>query len=199
MGQLSIIVFSGICVLVASYTLWYQYRRSLARANGCLPPKTLPQIDPILGLDVFLQAGKLVQENRYLTEQARLYNDIGRTYQTTVLGTSAINSIESQNLQAVFVSQFGNWGVEPIRLSAAKPFLGRGFLTTDGSRWEHSRTLLKPSFNKANIANMSTLEKYLKMVMDRIPADGSTVDLQPLLLNLVGVLAASMVDRLWSH
>ena len=36
------------------------------------------------------------------------------------------------------------------------------------------------------MADMSTSEKYLNLVIDRIPKDGSTVDLQPLYLNLVG-------------
>ena len=55
----------------------------------------------------------------------------------------------------------------------------------DGPRWEHSRALLKPSFNKANMTDLSVFEGYVKMVVDQIPKDGSTVDLQPLFFNLV--------------
>ena len=45
--------------------------------------------------------------------------------------------------------------------------------------------LLKPSFSKENMTDLLTLERYLKMVINRIPKDGSTVDLQPLFFSLV--------------
>ncbi|KAL8737122.1 MAG: hypothetical protein Q9181_001993 [Wetmoreana brouardii] len=54
----------------------------------------------------------------------------------------------------------------------------------NGPAWEHSRTLLRPSFNKGTAIDLPTLETYLGKVMDRIPKDGSTFDLQPLLFSL---------------
>ena len=98
------------------------------------PAKKFPYKDPFLRLDVFLQVGKLIEENRYLPEQVRRYDDLGRTFETNILGSSAISSIELENLNAIFVSRFNDWGVEPVRLSALMFFCGRGFITTDGTR-----------------------------------------------------------------
>ena len=102
----------------------------------------------------------------------------------------SINSIEPENLKAVFSSNFNDWGVEPVRLPAGYLFCGRGFLTTDDPAWERSRSLLRPRFQKGYALNLPALnlpalEKHLRHVLDRIPHDGSMVDLQPLLFQLV--------------
>lgn len=57
-------------------------------------------------------------------------------------------------------------------------------MTTDGSFWEHSRALIRPTFARAQIANLSTLEVHVSRMIDLIPKDGSTVDLQPLFARL---------------
>lgn len=176
---------SVACLVTVYYLAKTQRRRTLARTNGCQPPKKFPHKDPFLGLDVFFQTGKLFEENRYLPELVRRYKDHGSTFEVNSLGSSKINSIAPENLQAVWSSKFKDWGVGPIRLPALDPFCGSGFITTDGPVWEHSRALLKPSFNRANMTDLAALEKYLRMVIDRIPRDGSTVDLQPLLFSLV--------------
>jgi cytochrome P450 len=62
---------------------------------------------------------------------------------------------------------------------------GRGFLTTDGEMWNHSRKLLKPTFSKNNILDLSPLSKELDKLLETIPADGSVIDLQPVLSNMV--------------
>ncbi len=185
MGYLSIVWLSGVCILAAYYITKVQRRRMLARANGCQPPRKFPHKDPILGLDLFFKAGKLFEENRYLPELVKRYKENGNTFETKSLGSFTINSIAPENLQTVFVSKFKDWGVQPVRLPAQDPFCGHGFITTDGPEWEHSRALLKPSFNKANMSGLPNLDKYLKMVINRIPRNGSAVDFQPLLFKLV--------------
>lgn len=185
MGILMNSCVAAICVFAAYYLIKLQRQRSLARANGCRPPKQFPHKEPILGLDLFFKAGTLFKENRYLPELMQRYHNNGRTFGTKSLGLPAINSVAPENLQAVFSSRSKDWGVEPIRLPAQDPFCGRGFITTDGPAWEHSRALLKPSFNRANIADLSTLENCLKITIGCIPRDGSSVDLQSLFSNLV--------------
>ncbi|KAL9031244.1 MAG: hypothetical protein Q9196_000712 [Gyalolechia fulgens] len=158
--------------------------QALARANGCQPPKKFPHADPFLGIDLFLQAGKLFEENRYLLELIKRYAENGRTFQTNLFGTASINTIEPENLRTIYSAKFLDWGVQPIRLPAQEPFCGRGVITTDGQAWEHSRSLLQPSFRRSNIADLSILETYLTKVIDRIPTDGSTFDLQPAFFSL---------------
>ena len=110
-------------------------------------------------------------------------------------GSFTINSIRPENLQTIWVSRFKDWGVQPVRLPAQDPFCGVGFITTDGPVWEHSRALLKPSFNRANMTDLPTLERYLRLVIDHVPKDGSTIDLQPLFFNLVRSRGISGVKK----
>ena len=195
MGYLSTIFFVGTFTAIAWYAIRIQHRQRLARANGCQPPKIYPHKDPFFGLDLFLSTGKLFKENRYLPELVRRYHYYGSTFETKSFGSFAVNSIRPENLQTIWVSNFKDWGVQPVRLPAQDPFCGVGFITTDGSIWEHSRALLKPSFNRANMTNLPTLERYLHLVIDRIPKDGSTVDLQPLFFNLVSFRESSGVQK----
>lgn len=176
---------TALCAVSVYFLLQKWNRSSAARQHGCQPPPAYPHKDPLLGLDLFLNTGSAIQEHRYLPELTRRYNTLGNTFSAKSLGSSSINSIEPENIKAVFSSNFNDWGVEPVRLPAQDPFCGRGFITTDGPSWEHSRSLLRPSFNRGNAVDLFTLETYLSKVIDRIPRDGSTVDLQPLLFSLV--------------
>jgi cytochrome P450 len=67
-------------------------------------------------------------------------------------------------------------------------FCGVGFLTTDGSIWQHSRKLLKSSFSKSNISDLSFLSREVDKLFAKIPGDGSAVDLQPLMSLMVRAL-----------
>jgi len=110
---------------------------------------------------------------------------MGRTFSTLSFGTKVICSIEPENLKTAWVTKFEDWGVQSSRLPALGPFVGRGFLTTDGPHWEHSRALLKPSLRRANISNLEPFERSLQEMMGKIPRDGTTIDLQAFFFDLV--------------
>ena len=188
MGFLTALLASIVCILGVSYIAKLRQRHIESHANGCQPPKKYPHSDPFLGLDLFFKTGKLFEENRYLFDLLERYGKLGRTFETNLLGSPSINTIEPRNLQTIYVTKFVDWGVQPVRLPAQEPFCGRGFITTDGAQWEHTRALLKPSFNKANV-DLASLERGLQLVLSRIPRDGSVVDLQPLFLQLVSRFA----------
>lgn len=132
-----------------------------------------------------LSTGSVIQEHRYLPELTKRYTTLGNSFSAKSLASSSINSIEPENIKAGFSTNFKDWGVEPVRLPAQHPFCGHRFITTDGAAWEHSRALLRPSFNRGNAIDLPVLEWFLGNVIDHIPHDGSTVDLQPLLFSLV--------------
>ena len=93
------------------------------------------------------------------------------------------------NTQAVLSQLFDRFGVEPLRLHLGEPFIGKGVFSTDGSYWQQSRELIKPMFARAQISDFLALDVHLDRLMDRIPADGSTVDLQALLKLMVRLLS----------
>lgn len=63
--------------------------------------------------------------------------------------------------------------------------MAQGIFTADGSIWARSRALIRPTFARSGISNFSCLEKHVGRLLDLIPHDGSTVDLQPLMKHLV--------------
>ncbi|KAL9124979.1 MAG: hypothetical protein Q9217_005758 [Psora testacea] len=149
----------GVASLALTYLLFRRWQYdSASKSKGCSPPKPYPHKDPILGIDLFLSTGKAIQEHTYLQELTRRYNTLGNTFRSKSLGAESVATIEPENLQAVFSTNFNDWGVEPVRLPAQAPFCGKGFITTDGPVWEHSRGLLRPSFNKSKAVDLAALE-----------------------------------------
>ena len=109
----------------------------------------------------------------------------GPTFQSSLLGTTTISTIDPKNLQSIYSLDFQSFGLESLRLPTAGLFMGRGIFTTDGPFWEHSRALVKPIFTRAQFADLETLEHHLQQMIDLIPGDGSSVDILPLLSKLV--------------
>lgn len=72
-----------------------------------------------------------------------------------------------------------------MRLHTGEPFIGKRVFSTDGAYWQYSRELIKPLFARAQVADLATLDLHLDRMMNRIPRDGSTIDLQALLKLMV--------------
>lgn len=186
MVWLLVTTLSGLCLALAYYYVNLQRYKSLARTNGCQPPRLYAHKDPIFGLDLFIQEGRMFSEHTFFPITAQRYKENGTTFETRSLAKPTICSCEPDNLQSVFASNARKWGVS-YRLPALNDYFGRGFLTTDGVEWEHSRALLTPSFTKSNLSDHTDFNHHLELMMKQIPRDGSTVDLQELLFSLVSL------------
>lgn len=184
MANISLLAITVLCAVIAYLLLRKWQGEVTAHKHGCQSTRSDPHEDRFFGIHLLLNTGSAIQEHRYLTELTRRYTTLGNTFSAKNLGSSSINSIEPENIETVFSTKSNDWGVEPVRLPAQDPFCGRGFITTDGTAWRHSRSLLRPSFNKGDAVDLSSLGTLLEKVIDRIPSDGSTVDLQPLLFSL---------------
>ena len=178
----SIIIITYAIVSIEKYLS----RRKICVTHGCLPPPSLPQRDPIFGLDLLLQFFKALKENRRNMSMNELFQLHGQTFQSATWGTTKIYTITPENLQAVFATDFSSWGVQPMRLFAFEPFVGRGIMCVDGALWEQSRALIKPTFARAQIADLhlTAYAAHVNKLIDLLPKDGSTVDLQPLFSRL---------------
>lgn len=157
--------------------------RQLESRNGCRPPTQVPHWDPF-GLDYFLQTGKAIEEKRWFSLLFDRYVKFGNTFESKFFGSPTIQSCEPENIQSVFSTNAKDWGVS-FRLAGFKDYAGRGFLTTDGPEWEHSRAALAPSLTKKNIWDHESYEYYLQLLARRIPKNRGPVDLQELIKMLV--------------
>jgi cytochrome P450 len=73
----------------------------------------------------------------------------------------------------------------PRRSEGVKPLMGLGILTTDGERWAHSRRMVKPTFNRAQVSDRGMFEKHFERFLRLLPRDGSTVQMSSLFSQLV--------------
>ena len=185
MNSLLVAVLVGTLPVIAYCARIWLTRLSFARQHGCgLPPARRSR--PLL-----LRVGSKIQSARTAQHQCRfpaevaLFHQYGQTYRDSTLIDSRLKTCNAENIQSVFGSK--KWGIGPYRKRAMGPFCGDGFITNDGPVWEHSRSMLKPSFHRDNIADLGAFEDAVKSLIARIPGDGSTVDFQPLIELMVSL------------
>ena len=156
--------------------------RRLEREWQCQPTRKLET--GVLGIRHLLKILKEMKSHTVLSSIQDRFQRIGHnTYGFSMLGTPLITTCEPDNIKTVLALDFEKWGVGPIRKSAAS-FVGFGIFLTDGPAWQHSRNVLRPIFNKSQLADMSILKQHTLNLMSKIPFDGTTVDLQPLFFQL---------------
>jgi cytochrome P450 len=138
----------------------------------------LPIKEPFLGLDAQFAMYKDIPSMH------RHHQRYGKTLkiQPWVAPTNFV-TVDPANIRAINTGK--DWGVESMRLGGMEEFCGRGFLSTDGTVWQQSRKLLKPTFAKNNLQNLEYLSQQVDNMFSELPSDGATVDLQPLFFTMV--------------
>jgi hypothetical protein len=116
-------------------------RRHFAKAYGCKPPVKFPQPERILGIHFFNSLQSMMKSKTLLSTGVEWHRAIGNTFSATVLGQSAIATVEPENVKAVLATQFHDFGIG-TRYRAMGALLGHGIFASDGSRWEHSRVTM---------------------------------------------------------
>lgn len=189
MHSLSLIVtlFVPLAIWQLSRRVYVQIQRNaFAKQNQCKPIARYPHKDPILGLDVFIQDVKSMQNRTYIESLRNRFTRFGRMWQCTSFGQDWVFSMEPDNIQAVFSRDFEIWAAEPIRYLACKPFIGeRSFFSVDGPVWRHARNQTKPALGKSEYTDFARIESHFQRFLTLIPHDGSAFDIVPPLEKLV--------------
>lgn len=155
-------------------------RRQLIRRSGCQPVAKSFNKDPFLGLDTLPDTIRAVKQHRILDRGCELFRDYGNTFTVKELGRRAILTIEPENIKTVLSHRFKDYGIS-FRLAPFKPLLGEGIFDTDGEHWASSRALIRPSFARDQVADLTSLENLIQDLFLLLPRDGKTmVDLQEL-------------------
>lgn len=111
------------------------------------------------------------------------HNQHGPTFKTS-LGRRVVVTIEPKNVQAILALKFKDFDLGS-RNKALSPLLGQGIFASDGQLWEHSRALMRPNFARNQVADVGLYERHVSNLINNIPVDGSTVDLQELFFQMV--------------
>lgn len=156
-------------------------RRALVKQHGCLPPNRVPSKDPILNADLIYQQIKAYRNADLLNSWARRIHSGGNhTVFLKPLRMNVFLTENPDNIKAMLATNFDKWSLGEERITQMAAYLGYGIFCTEGAAWKHSRELLRPCFERSQVADVDMMEKHTKRLLDRIPADGSTIDLQPL-------------------
>ncbi|KAB8273783.1 cytochrome P450 [Aspergillus minisclerotigenes] len=158
--------------------------RQFKKRHGCLPPPRDHHKDPVLGLDEVRSMLRVFREDYLMEYTLEKYRRHGNTFATSVLGDDDIFTAEPENIKTILAVKFKQFELGETRRRTFHPLLGDGIFAADGPQWEHSRTLLRPSFTRTQIAATDLHERHIQRLISRIPRDGSTVDLQELFFNL---------------
>ncbi|KAF7929677.1 hypothetical protein EAE99_004581 [Botrytis elliptica] len=188
MASLLTIITSILLATILPYyllTTYFRARRAsqAAQTHGCKPIPRVQSRDPILGFDTFIKIQKADAAGHRSEAYRALHQQYGSTFLMNSLGTE-LQTSHAENIQAICTSSFNDWGVGPMRGTIGLPFLGRGIFTEDGEFWKHSRSLVRPTFSRAEIADLDNFERHVTRFLAFIPKDGSTFDMLPLVKRL---------------
>lgn len=192
MGQTSRLLLFALSLLIA-YIVGAKILDRLSysrdkRLHGCQDAKKYPHKDPFFGLDLLIKDTKEHKNSVYLAEIKRQFAIYGKTHEVRFLNARMIRTMDPKNMQAVLGLNAKDFGLQPLREGLAMPLFDRGINTTDGEYWQYSRSLIKPTFSRVEICNLTSLEFHFGRLLDLIPRDRSKIDLQPLFSRLVRCL-----------
>ncbi|KAJ6093178.1 hypothetical protein N7486_008467 [Penicillium sp. IBT 16267x] len=154
--------------------------RQIMRAHGCKKVAKAANKDPFLGIDTVFWVKRAYKNHKLLDGNTELFQTLGSTFTTRQLHKYGIGTIEPENIKTILSLKFDDYGIA-FRLEPFKALLGKGIFDTDGEHWAASRALIRPSFTRDQIADLTSLENLIQDLFALLPRDGKTVvDLQEL-------------------
>lgn len=87
-------------------------------------------------------------------------------------------------MKTILATNFKDYSLGKRRAEAFIPVFGHGIFDTDGAAWERSRAMIRPNFTRSQVADLDTFETHISHLINAIPRDGSTIDLQELFFSL---------------
>ncbi|OAL26002.1 hypothetical protein AYO20_10271 [Fonsecaea nubica] len=185
-----------LIALVAVYALHRIYyelttgarRRRMIRDNGCEEVVWYPHkgiMGKLYGVDVIKQMVQSGKEGR-MNEATRLRNfSSGRnTLKLRMAKNTVISTIEPEIIKTILSTKFQDYSLGKRRRQVFLPIFGHGIFANDGTAWERSRAMVRPNFTRQQVADLDMFEAHVSHLIDSIPRDGSTVDLQDLFFGL---------------
>jgi cytochrome P450 len=125
-----------------------------------------------------------LRNSRYLRLGKQRFDENGDTFAFRQLGKLGVLTNDPINVKAILSNQFQDFGVGKRRAEAFEPLIGHGIFTADGVSWERARKLVRPSFARGQLDDISTFEPHLQHFLANLPVGAEAVDLQPLFQSL---------------
>ncbi|TLD20553.1 hypothetical protein PspLS_08711 [Pyricularia sp. CBS 133598] len=88
-------------------------------------------------------------------------------------------------MKCVLSSHFKDFSNGDLRSKSVAPLLGRGILAADGEEWHRQRALIRPSFVRTQVTDLSVFERHATQLIDAIERQGYSVDAQHLVEQMI--------------
>jgi cytochrome P450 len=124
-----------------------------------------------------------MEAGRLMRTHAGFFDLYGKTYEEKFFDVRRINTMQAQNFQQITALNFNDYG--KANLISTVPMMGKGILFHDGPIWKRSRDMIKPTFARVEISDVESFSYHFDRFLEGIPRDGTTIDLQGPLHNLV--------------
>lgn len=131
---------------------------------------------------MLLAAKRYAKSHSTLRFFLQLVDESGTTFEQSLLGARALNTIDPENIRTILSTSFEDYNLG-FREPSFHPLLGSGIFTQDGPAWKQSRQLLRPHFASTQANVFLQIQSCVESLIRSIPKDG-IVDLQPLFFNL---------------
>jgi cytochrome P450 len=175
-------IWAGVVWLAYTYNV-YLNRKSHAKSQGCEEPTTLQQ-ESFLGYGMLRDSFEALRNSTYLRLGKQRFDENGDTFAFKQMGKLGVLTNDPINVKAILSTQFQDFGVGKRRAEAFEPLIGHGIFTADGASWEKARKLVKPSFSRGQLDDISTFEPHLQNFLASLPGEDEAIDLQPLFQGL---------------
>ena len=175
-------IWAGVVWLAYTFNA-YLKRKSHAKFHGCEQPITLRQ-ESFLGYGMLRDSFEALRNSTYLRLGKQRFDENGDTFAFKQMGKLGVLTNDPINVKAILSTQFQDFGVGKRRAEAFEPLIGHGIFTADGAPWEKARKLVRPSFSKGQLDDISTFEPHLQNFVASLPGETEAVDLQPLFQGL---------------
>ncbi|KAI9044289.1 putative cytochrome P450 alkane hydroxylase [Aspergillus affinis] len=179
-----LVVFGGalyLTFLVLQYIQQLYKQRKHAQSLRCQPAP--PGTPGIFGFRSFYRLSRAAKEKRWVEYIANQYGIYGNTFTQKVMGRWMISTIDPENIKAILATQFTDFSLG-TRHREFYPLLGDGIFTLDAGGWSHARGLLRPQFARDQVADLNLMDGHISRMIDLIPTDGSSFDIQRLFFML---------------
>ncbi|KAJ5691960.1 hypothetical protein N7462_001383 [Penicillium macrosclerotiorum] len=166
-----------VTFVLLRYLTQLHHHRKQSKALNCKP--AAPGNSSFLGIPAFLRLTKAVREKRWIDYLCDQFAINGTTFTQRFLSRKLLTTIEPENIKAILATQFQDFCLG-TRHEMFYPLLGDGIFTLDGAGWSHARGLLRPQFTRDQVADLSMLDDHISHLIDLIPKDRSSFDIQRL-------------------
>jgi len=172
----------GLAVRYLSYHRRRLADQAIGALHGCFPAPRLQNQRPF-GIDRLEQIFRADAESRLMELFLFHFRQTGSTLEQKFLGTKAYGTIEPANLEAIFSTNFKDFGMGPRR-AITFPMFGDGIFTQEGVEWKHSRDMLRPQLQHRQYENLEVFRVAVDDLVRLVRESKGPIDLQPLFFRL---------------